>query len=792
MRSTGSQLIELEQTLDALCIAPTRHRDELLRHANRPQIRHVFYELPNALASTDTIECLRQIYRKLDIRTDPHVLKLKADLTERNQRKLQRAIIERNTWSHAQFKGLLDRAEVLSIQLGAWAADRYIWGSVSALVDRVEATNAVLEETWLDPEKLYVTQRLNSRVWDRPPEQPENQDALTDKTHKLIGVLLAAQENAVGIVFVKDRVIVTMLKDVLSAHAGIVAKYRIGTQVGANTRTGKTRDLFESKDIHNSLPDFISGNVNLMIATNVLEEGIDVPACNLVICFDAPANAKSFIQQRGRARQGRSELVMFFDNTEKSHLEWEAAEAEMRRLYESEARERMELKRIENSESPGDDFYVVPGTGARLDYENAKSHLQHFCAALCRRDFVDTSPEYITHQKAETGNLTAEVFLPSAVAPHLRRASSSRFWRSEKNATKDAAFQAYKALHLAGWLDDHLLPLRPKGVQGVETCEAIVEAHMLMRPWTSVAHLWQSPDKRWVYPLSYLEGDGTVVGQYQVVLPVEMRPPKPTQVFVDSERTGYLQFGPPTAMSEEETSELPDHTSALLRLHFEHRWHLEDHAHVLRIIARDPLFANGNNATQALEDGRDLTHSQEYLVRGLDGCPFIYKDTIPSKPHISQIKSPFRGYDEAPQDVPYVSLAKWTKRSDFLHPITSVPKTDKDHVKPYQVVLPMSWVKVDTVPMRHVEFGMLIPSLIHEVEVALLVHSLDATLLQDVAISNKELIREAICSRSAAEPYHYEKLEFLGDSVLKFCTSVQLAADREFTKIVSFQVREHH
>lgn len=55
---------------------------------------------------------------------------------------------------------------------------------------------------------------------------------------------------------------------------------------------------------------FRSGLKNLIIATSVLEEGIDLLAYHLVISFDSPDNITSFIQRRGRARQGVSEFVV--------------------------------------------------------------------------------------------------------------------------------------------------------------------------------------------------------------------------------------------------------------------------------------------------------------------------------------------------------------------------------------------------------------------------------------------------------------------------------------------------
>lgn len=50
--------------------------------------------------------------------------------------------------------------------------------------------------------------------------------------------------------------------------------------------------------------------VNVIIATSMLEEGLDVQACNLVIRFDPAPTVCSFIQSRGRARMQSSDFVL--------------------------------------------------------------------------------------------------------------------------------------------------------------------------------------------------------------------------------------------------------------------------------------------------------------------------------------------------------------------------------------------------------------------------------------------------------------------------------------------------
>ena len=67
---------------------------------------------------------------------------------------------------------------------------------------------------------------------------------------------------------------------------------------------GKSSSVkISTSQLKDVLKKFRDGSINVLIATNVIEEGLDVSECNLVICLNELLNVKAFIQMKGRARQ---------------------------------------------------------------------------------------------------------------------------------------------------------------------------------------------------------------------------------------------------------------------------------------------------------------------------------------------------------------------------------------------------------------------------------------------------------------------------------------------------------
>lgn len=52
---------------------------------------------------------------------------------------------------------------------------------------------------------------------------------------------------------------------------------------------------------------------NLLISTSILEEGIDLPKCNLVIRYNVPKYFRSYAQSKGRARAPESFFLLMVE-----------------------------------------------------------------------------------------------------------------------------------------------------------------------------------------------------------------------------------------------------------------------------------------------------------------------------------------------------------------------------------------------------------------------------------------------------------------------------------------------
>ncbi|EEB89726.1 hypothetical protein MPER_12144, partial [Moniliophthora perniciosa FA553] len=216
----------------------------------------------------------------------------------------------------------------------------------------------------------------------------------TPKIKTLVDILVAHYTPTFqGIIFVEQRQVATCLAGVLPYIEELKGLVKCGDFFG------NVNDVEES--LRGTLkcsrgPDVSSPNITAVIATSVAEEGLDFPACDIVIRFDPLQHMVAYVQSRGRARNKISKfIIMLPEGDVISRAKYEAflqAEVHLKDIYnvsrppddamdedsDSEADEEVEL------DTQDRERYVVPHTSAFINYDNSIALLNHLCALIPR------------------------------------------------------------------------------------------------------------------------------------------------------------------------------------------------------------------------------------------------------------------------------------------------------------------------------------------------------------------------------------------------------------------------
>ena len=358
----------MERNLNAVCKSPKLHRDQLLKHVHRPEMEARNYEIVTSGAESTALKRLNILFQELDIEKDPFVLKHKALGYDLSYPPLAKALQTKSTFCQKQIKTLISTATMIFDELGAWPADYYL----SCCVKKIQRLKVErFEFEGLDyNEKNYLQNLFARSEWSEPPTDfVANDSRLSSKSHCLLDILCEKPPTGkafAGLIFAYTRASVGVLAHLISSHYRTKDIFRVGTFVGSSSYSGK--NLSEINDVKGqtqTLNDLRSGKKNLIIATSVLEEGIDVTACNVVICFEKPQNLKSFVQRRGRARQSQSKYVIMFPSELSQAInarQWQNLENEMKRKYMDDMRELDTLKAVEDTDE-GHRGYTIRKTG---------------------------------------------------------------------------------------------------------------------------------------------------------------------------------------------------------------------------------------------------------------------------------------------------------------------------------------------------------------------------------------------------------------------------------------------
>ena len=347
-----------------------------MKYVHRPQLEMRRYR-PNSSqltsSSSPLLKALEVAYHGYDILQDPYVVSLRSRGAA-SAAQLQNVLSTGKTSCLKQLHSLYTRASTIYEELGCWSAEWFVRTCLRRYLDKI-ARCSFLAADVEEAETLHLAQILASLdhispTYDSNKELPSTSvDALSPKVEILLDLLTSEHSADVsGVIFVEQRATVFALAELLLQHRTTRSCYRTAPFVGMSNYCKPTVDMTDLADVksqENTLEEFKKGERNLIVCTTVLEEGIDIPTCHLVVCFDRPKNLKSFVQRRGRARKEQSKYIIFLGDgdTSAQPTKWQSLEETLKMAYEDDLRRVREAEEREWVEEENTRSFHVPSTG---------------------------------------------------------------------------------------------------------------------------------------------------------------------------------------------------------------------------------------------------------------------------------------------------------------------------------------------------------------------------------------------------------------------------------------------
>ena len=317
--------VELEELLDSDVITASA-----LRYVTDPEQDYVLYDKTDNIACVDpsgSIEELQKIcHDYLEACTQSYLDKVSYGNREQEaKQKLKK------------YKKHITSFVEAICTLGLYCGDKMMAEAKNQLRDDEAKSFDLYERSMIGVVKIYynefeelikteMSKCSQDKLWEfstnkvkallKVLEDPFNERS-NMKYQKEVSGPLEVKQRIVGIIFVQQRILATSLAYLLGVFAQSyheLAHIRPAFAVGGNLseayRTPGGRLLNFSDDrrkLEGTLSHFRSGKVNCVVAKQVLDEGLDVHQCKIVIRFDGIQTFRSYVQSKGRARARETE-----------------------------------------------------------------------------------------------------------------------------------------------------------------------------------------------------------------------------------------------------------------------------------------------------------------------------------------------------------------------------------------------------------------------------------------------------------------------------------------------------
>lgn len=747
----------LESNMDAICRTPTLLSEEYASYVHVPKILEVVYTKTGQPRS-DLLVTLCKTVDSIALVDDPYYEMLKRANDPVSVRKLEKIERDQKTPALRELRALYNNAEELHLSVGSWGSDQFIRSCVTNWHQSAHRNNR-FEESSIDQKMIFIDSCLSPVREAMQTETFISQSQISAKALELIGLLANEYQKGIAVIIFVERRSTAFALSRLLASVPALSSYRVFSFVGlATSRAGSLIDVADSREQKKLFADFRKGSQDICIATSVAEEGVDIQAVSLVIRYDDPKQLVSFLQSRGRARRHKSKYVHFRHarDSKVKYQEWADLEKEMEEEYKRE-RELYEHAQGANSlDSQCEEVYNVESTNAKLSYGNSVQHLQHYCNVVSG----GFDPVYILTGTVGV-SVSATVILPSQVPAQFQEASTKFTWYGEKAAKRDAAFQAYKALHTAGLVTDHLVPFQPErqnkdqAKHGTRICTIPGETKV-----------WQLHSQGYFgYCVEVASADERYTN-LMMALPVSLKTALSFQCSVGPHRTLNVKVIPSGQILVPDLQKAKSTTRRLFELSF----HVGSASESVEDASRVPLLLFPET-----DVNEPINFEQTNLLQWLEGrC-----ETLGSQPLFlwkAKSKKPYMwnpqpGLDKQMQPSHEIVINK-LKRLQIYTAVRSGGVADTPVTA--QTTVKVSECYVRPAATRYGPTVILIPTILHMMAAGLRAQRAQETVFRSIGLDDAEYLTQALISKSACGLYNYERLEFLGDAQLKFRASLQM------------------
>ncbi|KAL4713182.1 hypothetical protein ACJJTC_018827 [Scirpophaga incertulas] len=278
-----------------------------------------------------------------------------------------------------------------------------------------------------------------------------------------------------AIIFTKERftskVVYNILKEAKDANPEEFGFLNHDFIVGFNVNPLKcTREQhYLKKCYQKALLKFCNKELNCLISTSVIEEGVDIHQCLLVLRYDPPLEYRSYIQSKGRARNATSSFVLMIEEQmrqkfTKQYEGFQDIERYIQKILVGRTSERNAPTLEDIQEGLYDDVEIPPyitEQGNHLSAISAISLLNRYCSTLPHDQFTVITPMWIQEtQKIQERSLQIVTIVMPIACP-IKEKIQGLPLLSLKSAKRSAALNVCIKLHQSGELDPYtLLPKR--------------------------------------------------------------------------------------------------------------------------------------------------------------------------------------------------------------------------------------------------------------------------------------------------------------------------------------------